>query len=281
MLRRSLAYITAATFALTACGHHASESLPLPSTADTNQLASLRYPIQATELSINESYTLSYAEDILMEPCMEAAGFTWEPIEPPKQYISPDSRRYGVMDIYAANRYGYRLPPPPPEASARIRRDNTLTPLERETAFGPAGRSGCYGKAHKEIAGTALEVDLKLFNELNRKSLENSKMHPNVAKVVKAWRKCMKGSGYTYNDPFEAAGDPRWKGAKTPSKEERYAAVADVKCKHKAALIPTWASVEYALQNKYIQQNAGYFSRITSSKKERLKNMQAVLDTRN
>lgn len=40
---------------------------------------------------MNERYMLSYAEDLLMQSCMKEAGFEWEPIAPPRQFLSVDS----------------------------------------------------------------------------------------------------------------------------------------------------------------------------------------------
>ncbi|WP_129799381.1 hypothetical protein [Streptomyces sp. F001] len=278
--RKTLAFGAATFFALTACGPPSAasdqESSKKPPTI-ADDLANLRYPIEETELSINERYTLHYAEDLLMEDCMEAAGYDWNPIEPPRQFFSADSRRYGIMDLPAAVNYGYHLPPPPQEAADRIVRDNELTPAERRIAFGADNRSGCYEKAHKEITGPKPEVDLKLFNTLNRKSLHESKQDPAVKQTVEAWSQCMKRSGYTYSNPFEAAGDPAWSKEKTANEKEREAAAADVKCKQKVDLITTWASAEIRLQKDYIRQNADYFSHLASSKRERLQNMQKVL----
>lgn len=181
------------------------------------------------------------------------------------------------MDIPAAVNYGYRLPPPPQEASDRITRANRLTPAEEKAAFGTDGQKGCYQKAHQKIAGSDAEVDLKLFNTLNRNSLQESKKDPEVERTIAAWSKCMEGSGHTYADPFDAAGDPKWRKEKTATEEEKDTATADVRCKQKVNLIAIWANSEYSLQEEYIRQNASYFSQIKSSKKEQLENIGKVL----
>ncbi len=86
----------------------------------------------------------------------------------------------------------------------------------------------------------------------------------------------MQGAGYTYSDPFDAAGDPSWSGNKV-TEEEVAAAVTDLRCKEKTDLISVWAGREYSLQKKYMQQNYDYFTRVTESKKKRLENIKDVL----
>jgi hypothetical protein len=266
------------TLTVTACNHHRQEVESADAATAMENLMKLQYPIESTELSVNDGYKLLYAEDLLMASCMKRAGFTWQPIQPPKQRISSASRRYGVMDAAAADAFGYHLPPPPKEATLRINRENELTPASRKAAFGSNGRKGCYQHAHNAISGTAKEVDLKLFNTLNRKSLKKSKLDARVVKAVKAWSACMQGSGYSYTDPFQAAGDPSWANSKKVSEEERKAALTDVACKEKSELISTWAGVEYDLQRQYIRQNADYFSQVRESKKERIANMDSIIN---
>lgn len=264
---------------LTACGNpgtNPGHDYRQPAMQGSDTLTNLHYPIEMTDLSLNQRYAQYYAEDLLMVECMKETGNTWTPINPPQQYLSADRRRYGIMDLPAASTYGYQLPPPPREASARFARINRLTPEEERAAFGADGRHGCYGKAHKKITGSIPEVDLKLFNELNRKSLQESKKDPAVTQAITSWKECMQDAGYTYSDPFDAAGDPSWSGNNV-TKEEVVAAVTDLHCKEKVNLISIWAGREYSLQKEYIQQNSDYFTRITKSKKERLKNIDDLI----
>ncbi|MFJ9901908.1 hypothetical protein ACIRVK_03195 [Streptomyces sp. NPDC101152] len=242
----------------------------------SREVAGLRYPVEEANLSVNQQYAVYYAEDILMERCMKKGGEEWVPIRPPVQFVSADRRRYGVMELDVVRRFGYHMPPPPPEATARIVRLNHLTPKADEIAFGADGQGGCYAVARERILGGAHDVDYKLFNDLNRKSLSLAQKTQPVKRAIGRWSACMKASGYRYEDPFEAVGASSWGREKRPSSKEIEVATTDVECKSKSHLVAVWAREEVRLQTTYIQENGPYFRKLLAAKDSQMRTVRKI-----
>jgi hypothetical protein len=120
--------------------------------------------------------------------------------------LSPNLRRYGVVDDPTATDFGYHFPRTAAESKRQQEQQRWsagLTQAQRETLF---GEHGCTGRADRELG----PVDDGFLIEADFQSLRTSGADPRVAAVTALWRTCMDGLGFDYADPTAAISDPRW-----------------------------------------------------------------------
>jgi hypothetical protein len=230
--------------------------------------ADLRLPLDAYLASVAEVAELGSGYRALLRRCMAGYGFDFPPADPPAgPSVGPsvggprtrNERRYGLTDPAAAS-HGYRLA----NGASPARPDLPALPAAALAALnGAPGRlvagravlpDGCAGQAGKELAAQVPPgADLGLPDRLARESFERSRQDPRVAAATRRWATCMRGRGYSYATPSEAAADPRFRGPL--SRAETATAAADVDCKRQTNLVGIWFTVESADQRTLIAAN--------------------------
>ncbi|MFK4273016.1 hypothetical protein [Streptomyces milbemycinicus] len=230
-----------------------------------------RYP-NATDLSQAgaDTATVEAAEDLLVQRCMRRLGMGWKVIPRIAGDDAPNRRRYGIIELAIAERFGYHVPPDTSGAAQRQELDNTrektLAPREHQAAYGSDGLSGCWGQAHSRLLQRAPQADEVLLRRLVTEAYENSRRDDKVDQVVRSWRACMENKGLHYKDPISAAGDKRWGRSPRPSRAELGTAVADVRCKTETGLVAAWHKIETRIQWDAIRTHPQLFHHLKEAK---------------
>jgi hypothetical protein len=190
-------------------------------------------------------------------------------------------RRYGVIEMAIAEKYGYHVPEgllTPADVEHKYdAREASLSDAQKEAAY---GKDGCGSQAVRQLQ-PADDEDPALLTKLDGESLQNSQSNPRVAAALNAWRDCVREQGLAYQDPFAAVSDTRWWADDNagPSPQELAVAVADVRCKEHTGLVEAWQAAEVRIQDDMIAQNADYFGRLSASLQRQLAAAQAVLSS--
>ncbi|MDJ1134177.1 hypothetical protein [Streptomyces iconiensis] len=248
--------------------------------APSSQVLALKLPFDDYELSVDEIYYAEGAQDLLVERCMEAKGFEWSEIERPKFGDWRNRRRYGVIEKTIASRYGYHSVPeilaPTVVAERREQREKHLSPNARAAALEDG--KGCWETTYNRM-WDGIEMDQPLFNKLSAKGLEESQETGAVSSLIRKWSDCMKGEGFAYSDPYDAATSRAWSKTKKPSTREIRVAEGDVACKRRTNLVSGWVREESKIQLKYIRDNEKYFSTLRHQKRTYLQRARSIIET--
>lgn len=250
----------------------------------SRQAREIVLPFDGYELSLGDYYAVSDARDALTRKCMRQSGFDWEIINRPTEVDEArNRRRYGIIEISVAERFGYHandelLDPSGISGKGRAR-DRGLSPEAARAANSPD--TGCAAKASKKLAKDAeAEVGTKMFHTLGDQAMADSQKVPDVAQALRKWGECMQRKGFGYSTPRQAVNDDRWwsKGSNRPSEKEIAVAVADVRCKQRTALVKVWSEAEADLQRAAIREHSGYFKKLAESKQRQVAAARALLD---
>jgi hypothetical protein len=217
------------------------------------EVRALHVPLDEYKLSRLDLQTIEYAEDLLTRDCMRDLGMDWKMLSPPSNQ-DPDPlnrRRYGLIEPEIATRFGYHLPPLPPELVAResvwAQRDR-LPPAERRAAYGDDGKGGCRAEARDHLREGIQDLNQSRLHDFSAEAFKASREDPEVVKVFGKWSACMKAEGFRYSDPFEPFGDTAWAKSRRPSAQEIVVAEADVRCKQVTDLVSVWSGAEERIQ---------------------------------
>ncbi|MEN3608231.1 hypothetical protein AAH979_01660 [Plantactinospora sp. ZYX-F-223] len=264
---------------------------PFPPTAEVENL---RLPFDAYTLSLAGLYIMANAQDVLTQECMAARGHDWEIIERPTDLKDlRNRRRYGVIEMSIAERFGFHVPAgllTPLDVEQRYdRRDNALSESQQSAVF---GADGCGREAATRLRPEK-SADLDLLRKLDRASLDESQREQRVVVAMDAWRDCVRNLGFDYQDPFAAMSDPRWwaddaaaasseeatasSEESTASSEERAVAVAVVRCEEQTDLVEVWHAAEVKIQEEEIRRHPDYFQDLRAATEAELAAAEAVL----
>ncbi|MEG3630743.1 hypothetical protein [Streptomyces poriticola] len=272
-LQRNLLLGAALLLTVGGAGHYALSATSEPAAEEPAVTAATELPLDAYRLSPDAEADYDHAGNLLIRTCMEDAGFTWYvPAEPAAGSVR-NVRRYGVIELAVAQRYGYHAPPDERSEKVGRMRDRTMEDPDAAEAFlGPEGNGGkgCSAKAGQRLGRGAGPADYGLLAGLDWRSLDLSEKHPEVRATWRDWQTCMRSQGYRYTSPRSALADRKWSGDDSAvSDTERAVAVADVVCKSEVGLVETWTRVERRIQHELIAQHPEL---------ERLRQVNEVLD---
>ncbi len=239
--------------------------------APTPLVLRLHLPIDDYLLSIDEIYTVEAATDILVRGCLASRGVKWQPLDRPTFGDWRNRRRYGVIELDVAQRFGYHAVPallgPVQVYNERVRRYRSLSHAQLVAALDPT--TGCEKKGISELRKQSPPLDDSQASNLQAQSLDESQHRPAVLQALAQWSVCMAQAGYHYPDPLTASADSRWK-TKSASPAEIAAAVADVQCKVRTDLVQIWYQNEVAVQAEMISRQADYFATLGKAKAQLL-----------
>ena len=282
MLRRIALLALAGSLA----GGCAPAARPIPARAPTfppsGQVTALTLPLDAYSPSLAELYASANAQDRLIRECLKAAGLDWKVIARPTSVGDHrNRRRYGVIEMPVARNYGYHVPvgllTPATVDELNNARENSLSPRQRNAAYGP---NGCAAKVAPQLPSDLGPAAAQLAR-IDHASLTESQRTPRVAAAMVSWRTCMAQRHFHYGNPFAAVSDRRWWIAESagPSSAEKAVAVADVNCKEQSKLVDEWHAAETALQRVLIRRNAATLQRLKTGLDRERARADAVLAT--
>ncbi len=249
----------------------------------------LSLPLAAYSLTREQQVLLDRAQIRLQETCVRRLSSSdLPPREVPDASAAVEpSRRYGIVDMESAKRYGYQSPDTPSSTASLPRPNETQAMLlSGRTSAGKALKTykghavpegGCNAesrdaiyKDHDKEPGIAVaqQIDIDSY----KRSLQDSR----VSAAFSDWSRCMKRAGYTYESPMKVADDPEFADANY-SKRERSVAVADVTCKFEVRLPQTWIAVESAIQKKMIERRQSALTHLSESQKLMVQRARRVL----
>ncbi|MDT7840169.1 hypothetical protein [Streptomyces justiciae] len=250
----------------------------LPTTPTNGLAKGLTLPLDAYTYSAKDRYVWQVAVQEQWRSCMQRYGFSaFAPPAPAADSVSVQTelgmgRRYGISDLATVQKYGYHIPDEVPESPrwepAAGAEEAVFTGAGSEIEQGkykgeavPEG--GCRGEASRMYPlPQTTEAE-----EAAARSFKESQSDPRVVEATAAWSTCMKGKGYTVEEPFKAAdliGSSL--SAAEPSDEEIRIATADVTCKKETNLIQTWHQAEQEKQDAEIAKHQNTLSTVKKEK---------------
>jgi hypothetical protein len=239
------------------------------------EVRDLGVPFDEYELSRVELQTVEYAEDLLTRDCMRRLGMDWKMLPPPV-IQDPDPlnrRRYGLIEPEIATRFGYHLPPSPPELTAResvwAQRDR-LPPAQRRAAYGDDNKGGCRAEARGHLRKDIPDIDQSRLYDFSVEAFKASLADPEVVNVFGNWSACMRVQGFRYSDPLSPFGDAAWMESSRPSAQEIVVAEADVRCKQETELVSVWSGVEKRIHLDVIRSHREDFEGFMRAKNAEL-----------
>ncbi|MEV0176573.1 hypothetical protein AB0I00_36380 [Streptomyces sp. NPDC050803] len=274
----------------------AKNSRPAPSDF---ALRHVELPVSDYRLSATEYAEVSRAKNILVTECMERLGFSWSA---PTPTVPRQDRRYGVIDLPAAQRYGYHLLPEdntaPERADHEPSKDETDALTGGQLLDGDTGRSrllpgytapvrkvggksvppgGCSQEAERKLLGrTDLTSEAGVVSRINTDSFTESQQKPAVKKTLAEWSACMRKAGFDYPDPLRSIATARLDSPTVPAAEIELA-TADVRCKESVDLVDVWSRAEATVQQRMIKQHAAATAKERADKATRLRNAAEVI----
>ncbi len=271
--------------------------------------ASRTLPLDAYTQDNSQNNAIEQATNELIAQCMRTKGFTVPPPTPLQEAVqqesesqTPDTEPYGVTSLSQAAQYGYSAPITP--AMRRLRAKYHLGSFGAHATVGPKSGifspkespayntaligyasgippvgydtvKGCTGRAYDELDGGPTPVDAhSLVGGLAGTAEQETESDPRVRRALAAWSACMRGNGYSYQTPMQAASES-WPNSPTPL--EISTAKADVLCKQRTDLPSLWQDVEAGYERALITQNATALAQVRQRINAEVGRAEAVL----
>lgn len=273
--------LVAGTLLLSAAACATAQPTPERAPAGVTSVSQLVLPFDAYKPTPEQRAVLGNAHNHLVVRCMRRRGLT---VTPPAETaaelaaIDPgNSRRYGVVDTGAAERYGYHLArPPSPDTSAAWAAK--LPKHTRHRLYGTAADRGCLDRASSTLDGGAPKADWSWLGLQDSLTLEQAAKAPKVIAAVRRWQSCMSQAGHSYPAPEAAIADSRWDLDKPRiTEEEKQTATADTTCKWSSGLVAAWFAADAELQRALVRDNGERFTALAANLRERLRRASRLL----
>ncbi|WP_246460582.1 hypothetical protein [Streptomyces himalayensis] len=277
------AFLALAALALAGCGSSsaddrgASEPVATGSVSKITSAKELAFPLDAYELTPQQSRQLDLAQDRLVTQCMSKQGFAWaEPQRPALVEGNRHNRRYGILDEAEARRTGYHGPQQT-GTGAKGRETGRDSSDAAQKAAGTCvleAKAKLNGKKTMDKADTTPDA---FVEQLIIQDAERAEQDPQVQKAFAKWSACMDDRGFDYADPWDSNNDPQWGESETATDRERQVAAADASCKIENNLAGVWLAVETAYQQRTIEENAEALAGVKKANEDALRRAADVL----
>ena len=225
---------------------------------------------------------LERAENIIVEKCMDEAGFQYHGPTDANVPLRISEDSIGLLRPDIAQRLGYGPYVNPPSEEANQIRDlmaagdayfQSLTPDEQvrylRTLEGQGDQGaietnsgmrvlvdGCIGEARVTLLGDRL---LEVFDTFTRVQFlqTNAWAAPEVLEALQVWKDCMRESGFGYEHPNGAVGHGLELRGNSPnaSQAEIDLATADADCRIQAQLTPLVEDTAARLNREVVESN--------------------------
>ena len=223
--------------------------------------ADIVLPLDTYLLTGKQQEKLDTAVTVIGRDCLKRFGLSW-PANPPTAVDgSPrNARRYSIIEPEKAETTGYHQPETAPrhadQKEPTAEAMNVWAGRGEQTFRGqPVPAGGCAGEAIRQLTRGAPDADPGIPERLQFETYTQTKADSRVVRVFADWSKCMRAKGYSYPDPYAAAGDQRWQTAQA-GPAEIAVATADVTCKSETNAAGVMLAVETAYQNRVAAQQA-------------------------
>jgi len=250
-------------------------AVPATAAVPADQLA---LPFDRYRPSFAEESEIGRARTVLAQACLRERGVRLDlPNDvrsPGVLDLTPNLRRYGVVDEATAAQFGYHFPRTAAEARRQWENEQWSTSLPEPQRMALFGEGGCTEQADKVLT----DVDDDFFVDADFQSLHTSGAAPQVAAATAAWRACMARQGYDYPDPNAAISDKHWNlDATDIPAAEIDTALADVRCKTSTDFVKTWHDIEIGVQQEKIRRDAARFTTLADARANQLAAARQVL----
>lgn len=266
--RRRLAVACAVALTVAAaagCGDDRSPAIDASRFPDNRQL----YALPLDQIATDNVVLSDYAENLLVRPCMQKAGFQW-PVPAVDANASPSAtlndagRR--LFDVDIAARFGYHRAPSNQPNAGQISELNTRSLSSREST----SLQRCSGQARKRLP----RPNARLVFSLSSAAYEASKADAGVVARARTWRACMAPRGVSDLPaaPTEMPSpsllrrfglEPGPAGGSTaPTPDEIRLATADARCRESSGYARAFYASERARQLKLIASNEDALARV-------------------
>lgn len=228
---------------------------------DTGDVAALfELPLDRA-LAIREplnAWRFDRALDLALVECASESGVALDvPERPAPSMPWIHERRYGVVRVESAARWGYRPPPDGDAATAElVAAQRSLGADAVAVLHGDDETRGCLDRvgARVALADDPRWSDFSAVEAMLNSTLESALVEPDVAPLLAAWSDCVEArTGRRYAHPAEPiaefAGLPV-AGAVGDDEIAVAVAVADAACKGSSGLLDGWATAEVRLQER-------------------------------
>ncbi|MFB7867995.1 hypothetical protein [Streptomyces sp. NPDC056069] len=271
----------------TACG--AAEDVgsepPIGEIKTVKSANDISLPLDAYDLTAEERNALQQVYDLMGSRCMKNKGFNITmPERRPESMESIYGRRYFIINMAEAERYGYRPPrmmeknekQPATGLESRAALTAWLGHDPKDEGQNPNDGKGCGAAAYSTLEkGVQHDSDV-VIHELSGESWHRSEEDSRMQKVFTAWSSCMAKYGFKYKSPVQANNDKRWQ-QKVVTPLEIATAKADVSCKQKTNLPGMWLAVESAYQTRAIEEQSEALRIRRAAWDKRIRNAHAAL----
>lgn len=239
--------------------------------------ADIALPLDAYLLTGGQQKKLDTAVTAIGRDCLKRFGLSWPANQPAALDTAPrNARRYSIIEPEKAKTVGYHMP----ETTARQVDQKKPTAEAMNVWAGrgeqnfrgqPVPAGGCAGEAVRQLTRGAPEADPGIPERLQFETYKQTTADSRVVRVFAEWSKCMRAKGYSYPDPYAAAGDQRWQTA-SAGPAEIAVATADVACKVETNVPGLMLAVETAYQNRAAVRHASELAAIKVYLKTELAN---------
>ncbi|WP_345761950.1 hypothetical protein [Diaminobutyricibacter sp. McL0608] len=254
---------SAIVLALTGCAGGTGENhrkVPLPE----KNLEGWVMPLDQFFETDRQSLAGDYAENLLMKPCMNDAGFEWEPPWRDLQAKgSPSVKEIGIsiFNLSLAEQFGYGFGPSQDWTTI----DQRAWVARAKELWTPAWQEPwekCLKAARKVLP---LSRNTQTANVLYSDAGEAARQRGDVKAAAAAWRKCMQPAGvpdlpeWPYGMPSQSISDKYdidVAQRHDPSEEEIALAVMDANCRDSSGYSKTAYDAEWEEQVKLLNEHA-------------------------
>jgi len=224
-------------------------------------------PLDQFSLTSAEVTRREYAELLLEEPCMEAAGYSYD--VPWRDLSATDRPSFNgvhrrLYTVELAHQWGYHIADTPETTF-----DDFLKFGESVSALSEAGANtlrGCNETARATIP--LIHVEANWVAGLANQAYLDALNDDEVLEAAKLWKECMKPIGVA-DLPTSPADMPSPSLSADvnelhASAREKTVAVADVKCRESSGYAEALYQAEWRLQLVLMEQNADELTRVGS-----------------
>jgi hypothetical protein len=234
---------------------------------------------------------LSYAVDVLVEPCMQENGFDYQrpPVDAAVKSETTTVSGRNLFNVDVAKRWGYSGAPDP---NADVLRTAEIEarewPLEKADQY-----SACLEQARKDFPQQEIN---NYVAGLSISSWNGAKKDPEVVAAAEKWVQCMQPLGFTDlpdSPNSESGGTPTPSmlvafgevtdglvNAKTPEQqaEEVRVATFDAQCQDSSGYAQTLYDAEWERQARVVEENEDALTKLLDEKAAYEKRAEEILN---
>lgn len=224
--------------------------------------AQVHLPIADYVPSPKEIEVIGQATLALTEHCARRFGvhYTVRSVDHPGILEGTD-RRYGVIDVEEAGRFGYTRPSKNTDSSeqwhpsereyevVKGRTPNGGPATVRAADGAPLPAGGCAEEAWRQLRGDATDL-VPLVHGLLNETWTHTRTDSRARAAETSWIECMSEAGHDFHHRWDAAASVRT----APPDQQQAMAKLDAACAQRVNYVGIWHAVDSAYQRRAIAQ---------------------------